>query len=244
MRLWRMASWKRTGLYNSGDQMKDKHPHICSPKGKGFTWMLLKWQVRETRHMVGLQHAAILLLTPSSCPFLLEFSSLLSYYYCFFLFFYIILVKWFCTMIDIKCSWGFVMIIDDTKRNRRKKKYQKLILLLVKILSSFFFFNFRFPAVSLLYNRTSLTQCFPIVCRQETPGDCTPPVCSNYMSLGQVQIVYWHISGDNDPVSPAFINYIYIYLFYKNPSFTPFPKYCFSLCKTIRTWKQRCPCAK
>lgn len=61
------------------------------------------------------------------------------------------------------------------------------------------------------------------MCAEETHGDCTPPVFSNYISLGQVQIVYWHISGDNDPVSPASINYIYIYFYSTKPFFFHFP---------------------
>lgn len=146
-------------------------------------------------------------------------------------------------MIDIKCSWGFVMIRDDTKKKKKRwKKYQNVVLLLVKILSSFFI---QIPCSLLLIQLNNSWHNTFQLCAEEPPGDCTPPVFTNYISLGQVQIVYWHISGDNDPVSPAFINSIYIYLFYKTLLFFfPFPKYCFSLCKTIRTWKQRCPRAK
>lgn len=128
------------------------------------------------------------------------------------------------------------------KKKKRWKKYQNVVLLLVKILSSFFI---QIPCSLLLIQLNNSWHNTFQLCAEEPPGDCTPPVFTNYISLGQVQIVYWHISGDNDPVSPAFINSIYIYLFYKTLLFFfPFPKYCFSLCKTIRTWKQRCPRAK
>lgn len=116
-------------------------------------------------------------------------------------------------MIDIKCSWGFVMIRDDTKKKKKRwKKYQNVVLLLVKILSSFFI---QIPCSLLLIQLNNSWHNTFQLCAEEPPGDCTPPVFTNYISLGQVQIVYWHISGDNDPVSPAFINSIYIYLFYK-----------------------------
>lgn len=59
--------------WRSGERRAPSH---SLPKRQSINMITTEHNVRETRHTVRLQHPAILLLTPSSCPFILGFSSL------------------------------------------------------------------------------------------------------------------------------------------------------------------------